>query len=642
MRSTTMPTDSAFAGYIVDTNQPAAGSAGPRGGAASLRSVQQRLFDVVSQPSPDSSCLQQLADLLRQATDLFALGWFEAASGGRLAPHPSVVHFVPQSEAAFEKLLSTTAIEAARDAATCSRTSLIDRTSGSSVNETFLAIAAPARSQSGSFGVLAGAFRASSQSSEALVGVIEAAAAAIGLNHCGQKLFVAEQEIAAIAAIVDLAIRIETSETTAEASRILANELARHTGQPSVMIGLKPQDSKSCRLMAINGETVVSRDSERTRAIEAACDELLVRDGLTCWPPESLTERHGLLTLKQLQAVLRVPSLIGSPLRDHSGESVGAFLIAGSREALSEPAMQQFVRACEHRLGGALKLVRQAERPKWRRWLESYKQKSGEAPLKTAAMCAAGVAALLCVPMPYRVKCHCELQPEVRRFVAAPFDGLLEKAFVEPGEMVEAGQLLARLDAKEIHWELAGIEAERGRATKESDSALAKQDFAAAQISRYDRERLELRQKLLTHRGDNLEIRAPIDGLVIVGDLKKSEGIPLKSGDQLFEIAPLDRMIVEVSIPEADITHAAIGQSVDMTLDAFPGEGWRGTVTRIHPRSEIREQEHVFIAEVELDNSAGRLRPGLIGRASVSTSWQPIGWIALHKPWRAVCQWFGG
>jgi len=618
-----------------------AASLAPRAGGASLRSVQQRLFDVVSQPNPEASCLQQLADLLRQATELFALGWFEATSGGRLVPAPSVVHFVPQSEAAFDKLLSTTALEAARDAATCSRTSLIDRDSGSSVTETFLAIAAPARSQSGIFGVLAGAFRASSQSSEALVGLIEAAAAAIGLNHCGQKLFIAEQEIAAIAAIVDLAVRVETSTTTSAACRILANELAQHTGQPTVLIGLKPNGSKSCRLMAINGESSINRDSDRTRIIEAACDELLVRDGLVSWPPVSLMERHGLLTLKQLQAELRVPSLIGGPLRDHSGESIGALIVGGARESLIDVVLQQFIHACEHRLGGSLKLVRQAERPKWRRWLDEIQLKSGQAPLKTASLCTVGIAALMCVPMPYRVTCHCELQPEVRRFVAAPFDGSLDKAFVEPGELVEAGQLLARMDAKEIEWELAGIEAERGRATKESDSALAKQDFAAAQISRYDRERLELRQKLLTHRGDNLEIRSPIDGLVIVGDLKKSEGIPLKSGDQLFEIAPLDRMLVEVSLPETDITHAAVGQSVAVMLDAFPGESWSGIVARIHPRSEIREQEHVFVAEVELDNAGNRLRPGMIGRASVSTSWQPIGWIAFHKLWQAMWKWLG-
>lgn len=638
-----MPTDSAFAGYTVDTSQATASTTASRGASASLRSVQQRLFDVVSQPEGESSCLQRLADLLRQATDLFALGWFESSAPGRLTMHPSLVHFIPQSEDAFEKLLSTTATESARESATCSRTCLIDRSSGSSINETFLAIAAPARSQSGVFGVLAAAFRASSQSSESLVSLIEAAAAAIGLNHCGQRLFSAEQEIAAIAAIVDLAVRVESSESCAEASRILANELARHTGQPFVAIAMKPSRERRlrCRLQAINGEASVSKDSERTRTIEAACDELLVRDGLTSWPPESLTERHGLLALKQLQSVLRTESIVGGPLRDHSGEATGAFVISGARSALQEASLLQFIRACEHRLGGSLKLVREAERPRWRRWLDEFKRKSGQAPLKTGAMCASGIALLLCVPLPYRVKCHCELQPEVRRFVAAPFDGSLEKAFVEPGELVEAGQLLARMDAKEIHWELAGIEAERGRASKESDSALAKQDFAGAQISRYDRERLELRQKLLTHRGDHLEIRAPIDGLVIVGDLKKSEGIPLKTGDQLFEIAPLDRMIVEVSIPEADITHAQVAQTTSITLDAFPGESWTGTIARIHPRSEIREQEHVFIAEVELDNTSGRLRPGLIGRASVSTSWQPTGWIAFHKPWHAFWRWFG-
>jgi multidrug efflux pump subunit AcrA (membrane-fusion protein) len=168
------------------------------------------------------------------------------------------------------------------------------------------------------------------------------------------------------------------------------------------------------------------------------------------------------------------------------------------------------------------------------------------------------------------------------------------------------------------------------------DGHLVKQDIGAAEISRYDLERLRLRQRLLTHRSENLDIRSPISGLVVSGDLKKSVGVPLSSGDRMFEIAPLDRILVEVAIPEADIRHTAIEQEVEVWLDAFPGDSWTGQVKRIHPRSEIREQEHVFIAEIELENERDRLRPGMRGTGRVSTGLRPAGWILLHRPWEAL------
>ena len=653
-----MSTDSGFTEFIVDSSQSSTHEAG----ASSWRSVQRQLFDVINDSVADQSCLDQLAQCLRQATELFALGWWEADSQGQLTQTPSLVHFLPSAEAALAKLLTTAAQDAAQQRATSRRTDdvghVLQRAASAATQvarpgresadagaygstTAFVAIAAPARSAAGLLGVLAGCFKATQLPMDVLVTLIETAASAAAINHSGLKLFAAEREIGAVAAIVDLAARLEAAETIDDACRLLTNEVARHTGLPLVAVALRHGRSHNCRLMAIAGEPSITRDSERTRAFEAACDELLIRDDVTLWPPESVTQRHGLLTLKQLQGVIKCDGLLGAPIRDHAGEVIGAWLLAGDRGLVHDRVTQQFVRACEHRLGGTLKLIRQAEQPRWRRLIRDLSRKLGRSPLKTTAIAGVVLLGALALPLTYRVKCQCELQPVVRRFVAAPFDGGLDQAFVEPGDIVKAGHLLARMDHKEIHWELAGLEAESSRASKESDTALAKLDFAAAQISRYDFERLELRKALLSHRGDHLEIRSPIDGLVIVGDLKKSEGIPLKTGDQLFEIAPVERMLVEVAIPEADITHATAGQTVEISLDAFPGQSWSGSLIRIHPRSELREEEHVFIAEVELDNTNGKLRPGMQGRAKVATSLRPLGWIWLHKPWQQAAMWLG-
>jgi hypothetical protein len=92
-------------------------------------------------------------------------------------------------------------------------------------------------------------------------------------------------------------------------------------------------------------------------------------------------------------------------------------------------------------------------------------------------------------------------------------------------------------------------------------------------------------------------------------------------------------MIVEVAIADDEVSYVSKGQDVTVRLDAYPFRTWRAVLTKVQPRSEIRDQDNVFIGEAELDNSDGALRPGMKGRAKIVTGLRPVGWILFHKPW---------
>jgi multidrug efflux pump subunit AcrA (membrane-fusion protein) len=117
--------------------------------------------------------------------------------------------------------------------------------------------------------------------------------------------------------------------------------------------------------------------------------------------------------------------------------------------------------------------------------------------------------------------------------------------------------------------------------------------------------------------------------------------VPLSVGQPLFEIAPIERMVAEVEIPQAELAHVAAGQSVSIKLEAFLGQEWLGEITRVQPRSEMRGGGNVFIAEIALDNAEGVLRPGMHGQARITTARRPIGWIVFHGPWRDFVHWSG-
>jgi multidrug resistance efflux pump len=226
-------------------------------------------------------------------------------------------------------------------------------------------------------------------------------------------------------------------------------------------------------------------------------------------------------------------------------------------------------------------------------------------------------AAFLAWPRPHKIACDCLLQPIVRRFVAAPYDGTLQETLVKPGDVVAAGDVLAQMDGREMRMELSTLEAEYARARKAWEVSLSLDDIHEAQQAKLEMKRLEMKMQLLRKQQQNLQIKSPIRGFVISGDLEKSEGAPLSVGQSLFEIAPTERMRVEVVIPEEEIEHVQPGMETQIRLDAYPRQLLSAQITHIVPRAEAREDDFVFVAEAELDNAEGSLRPGN-GLAAVS------------------------
>ena len=242
------------------------------------------------------------------------------------------------------------------------------------------------------------------------------------------------------------------------------------------------------------------------------------------------------------------------------------------------------------------------------------------------------------IPLTHRIRCRCELQPSVRRFAVVPFDGLLLESLVRPGDVVHAGDVLARLDPIELQHEASAAAAEHARALKAADVQQVAGNTAAAVLDRLEALRIEERRKVLEHRLANLEIRSPLTGIVIAGDGDRVRGAPLKCGQTLFEIAPLDRMVVETSVLESDFSYVVAGQEASVVLDALPAQTLQGKIERIRPRCEIRDEQWIFLAEWELPNADDRLRPGMKGRATIAAPPRAAGWILLHRAWEIACE----
>jgi multidrug efflux pump subunit AcrA (membrane-fusion protein) len=134
---------------------------------------------------------------------------------------------------------------------------------------------------------------------------------------------------------------------------------------------------------------------------------------------------------------------------------------------------------------------------------------------------------------------------------------------------------------------------------------------------------------------------APIDGVVIKGDLSQTLGAPVQRGDALMTIAPAEQYRLIVDVDERDIAHLQAGQTGELALASLPGETLKFKVERVTPVAAVRDGRNVFEIEARLDNATALLRPGLQGVAKVKAGERSIAWIWGHRSldWLRLALW---
>lgn len=108
-------------------------------------------------------------------------------------------------------------------------------------------------------------------------------------------------------------------------------------------------------------------------------------------------------------------------------------------------------------------------------------------------------------------------------------------------------------------------------------------------------------------------IRSPVKGVIIDRRVNIGQTVVASlNAPSLFLIAKdLRRMQVWVAVNEADVGKIRQGQAVTFTVDAFPGEGFKGEVGKIRLNASMTQNVVTYVVEVLTDNASGRLLPYL-------------------------------
>ena len=471
---------------------------------------------------------------------------------------------------------------------------------------------------------------------EPFVVTLQLVATAIGSWHSRHAAKRHAAEAKHTAAIIELISRCQEAENLSEASIILVNEMQNIVGCESVAIALRKRGSDQLNVVALSGTHKVDQKSDVVRRLTDAAHEAIDRDDLTVWPPLGMNDRHTTRVHQQLVEGASHEAVVSHNLKTDD-DVLGAWLFLGQRETLHQADVHNLLRAASPHIASTLAIRKQADAGPFVRLDRSLNGDTERRRRWQSIVVGTLVtAACMLIPIPYRITCDCTVEPTVRRFAAVPYNGVLRDSLVEPGDIVEANRVIARMDDRDLRLEKSEALKTREIAIRESGKFSAQQEIAEAQIARLRAQEMDARLEWIRHREEHLQIRSPIDGVVLKGDLEDVEGAPVQRGQTLFEIAPLDSLELKLAIPEGDITSTTTGMAVTARLDGAPGRKIEAELRRITPRATAESGTNVFLADATLAKRDEVLRPGMSGTAKVVGANRPIGWILFHRAYRKV------
>ena len=203
--------------------------------------------------------------------------------------------------------------------------------------------------------------------------------------------------------------------------------------------------------------------------------------------------------------------------------------------------------------------------------------------------------------------------------VVARVPGEIVELLVEEGDIVEEGQVLARLDGKRLELEMLSAKADLERAQGEFDRNADLNRRGLVSNAMYDELKYELDALRATYELSKLNydyssIRAPIDGVVSERNVKLGQNI----GTNLaaFRITDTSELLAYLTIPQTELAKFAAGHTATLAVDSMPGQVFNAEVVRISPTIDVRNG--TFRATAFIDNSEGRLAPGMFARFQIA------------------------
>lgn len=406
-----------------------------------------------------------------------------------------------------------------------------------------------------------------------------------------------------------------------QCSAALVSEAAVRLGADRVSLGLLERDGVRVVAQSHSAEAG-KRGTALARALPEAMREAIDQGSPIVFPqrPDShprIVMAHAALAQLGPGHVLTVPLV-------HAGRAVGALCFEGSATSARTGWRNATDLACA--LAPLVELKRRAERSWQARAAQSVRSTlAGVKQVRRGALALAASAAavllvlLTMVPLTHRVGAPARLEGAVQRSIVAPMDGFVQTVRVRPGDSVKVGDSLIEMAPQDLAVEERKWDAEAAQHENAAAAALALSDRAQFAVAHAKADEARAQLELVRGQLQRSRLTAPIDGVVIGGDLMQSLGAPVQRGQVLMTLAPNDGYRLILDVDERDVSELRPGQRGRLALGSLPSRRIDFEVVRITPVAVTSEGRNSFEVEARLDVVLPAMRPGLRGVAKVET-----------------------
>lgn len=218
------------------------------------------------------------------------------------------------------------------------------------------------------------------------------------------------------------------------------------------------------------------------------------------------------------------------------------------------------------------------------------------------------------------------LNPVKQVIVGAAVSGLISQINVDFNDAVKQGQTIARIDTREFQarYDQALANYELARKNHLFNLNLVAQGFISKQAVAQTEGAMKAAQGSLNLAKKSLDdtyIRSPVDGVVVKRNVEVGQTVAASlQAPELFIIAQnLAEMQVETSIDESDVGKIQEGQDATFTVDAFPGQTFRGKVRQIRKAPVNIQNVVTYTVLISADNPDLKLLPGMTANARIVT-----------------------
>jgi RND family efflux transporter MFP subunit len=256
--------------------------------------------------------------------------------------------------------------------------------------------------------------------------------------------------------------------------------------------------------------------------------------------------------------------------------------------------------------------------------------------------------------------------PQHESKIGPKISGTLEAVYVDEGDEVTKGQILAKLDQENImigkrqceasvrvaQAQLKEAQLQEENLRKEKARLANLHEKRAISQQRYDDivtahsmavTRLEILAAQIVSCKENLAmaeqkfkdsfILAPFAGIIVKRLVNQGEYVTTMPPTVLFVIVNIDKVETEVTLPEVHLARVAKGNRAEIMADVYPGVQFGGEISTINPL--VDPLSRAFTVKIEIPNRGHRLKAGMFTRV---TLYPKVHKGALVVPFKAVLQ----